>query len=116
MNECHIVAIKDKVPFRSIVTHGFVMDQEGRKMSKSLGNIIDPYVVINGGKVSSKLQSGKRRSPYLKNSQPYGADILRLWVASTDFTKDVNIGKVTIGRYRPLLVNPGFLIEQSKHC
>jgi len=37
--------------YRSLVVHGFVMDEDGRKMSKSLGNVVDPDVVVNGGKV-----------------------------------------------------------------
>lgn len=39
--------------FRTLVVHGFVLDEEGKKMSKSLGNVVDPNVVINGGKVST---------------------------------------------------------------
>eukprot|EP00761_Pharyngomonas_kirbyi_P006606 gb/GECH01006614.1/.p1 GENE.gb/GECH01006614.1/~~gb/GECH01006614.1/.p1 ORF type:complete len:999 (+),score=187.89 gb/GECH01006614.1/:1-2997(+) len=67
-------------PFKNLVTHGFVLDESGRKMSKSLGNIVSPQEVINGGK-------NKKKQP------PYGADILRLWVSSTDYTRDVLIGK-----------------------
>lgn len=56
-------------PYRAVLTHGFVVDGEGRKMSKSLGNVIDPLEVISD----------------------YGADILRLWVASADYSVDVAI-------------------------
>ena len=49
-------------------------------MSKSLGNIIDPKLVIEGGKDQ-------------KAEPPYGADVLRLWVSSVDYTSDVSIGK-----------------------
>ncbi|MEB3287577.1 MAG: isoleucine--tRNA ligase [Vampirovibrionales bacterium] len=59
-----------KAPYKTVLTHGFVLDQEGRKMSKSLGNVVDPNKVMN----------------------QYGADILRLWVASVDYTQDIRIG------------------------
>ncbi len=63
------VAMTDKAPYKTVVSHGFVLDGEGRKMSKSLGNVVDPLKVLN--------QSG--------------ADILRLWVASVNYQADVRI-------------------------
>lgn len=65
------VATRGKAPFKQVLTHGYVVDGEGRKMSKSLGNGIDPEDVI----------------------KEYGADILRLWVASSDYTNDIRISK-----------------------
>ncbi len=65
------VATKGNAPYRKVLTHGYVVDGEGRKMSKSLGNGIDPADVI----------------------KEYGADILRLWVASSDYTTDIRISK-----------------------
>lgn len=56
-----------KAPFKAVLTHGFTIDEKGKKMSKSLGNVVSPQDVV-------------------KN---YGADILRLWVASTDFRNDM---------------------------
>jgi isoleucyl-tRNA synthetase len=64
-------ATRGRAPFKAVLTHGFALDQNGRKMSKSIGNTVDPLAVI-------------RES---------GADILRLWVASTDYFEDVRIGK-----------------------
>jgi len=64
-------ATRGRAPFGAVLTHGFALDQNGRKMSKSIGNTVDPIAVI-------------RES---------GADILRLWVASTDYFEDVRIGK-----------------------
>jgi isoleucyl-tRNA synthetase len=62
---------RGKAPFKSILSHGFVVDGKGLKMSKSLGNVISPDDI-------------------LKN---YGADILRLWVASSDYAEDLRIDK-----------------------
>ncbi len=63
------VALNDKSPYRGCATNGLVLDSEGKKMSKSLGNVISPQEIIE------------------KN----GADVLRLWFASVDFTTDVSI-------------------------
>lgn len=63
------VAINGYAPYKGLLSHGFVLDGEGRKMSKSLGNVIVPQKVMD----------------------QYGADILRLWVASVDYTADVRI-------------------------
>lgn len=68
------VMLYGKAPYKSVLTHGFVLDESGRKMSKSLGNVVDPNTVI----------------------REYGADVLRLWVASVDYTNDVRIGKNTL--------------------
>lgn len=65
------VAWRGKAPYKAVVTHGWVVDGEGRKMSKSLGNGILPGEVVN----------------------QYGADILRLWVASSDYHADIRISK-----------------------
>ncbi|WP_019831008.1 isoleucine--tRNA ligase [Sphingomonas sp. PR090111-T3T-6A] len=62
---------RGRAPYEAVLTHGFALDGQGRKMSKSLGNVVDPLKIINES----------------------GADILRLWVASTDYFEDVRIGK-----------------------
>lgn len=64
-------ATKGRAPYRGVLTHGFTLDEKGMKMSKSLGNTVAPQEVI----------------------QQYGADILRLWVAQSDYTADLRIGK-----------------------
>lgn len=74
------VATEGCAPYKSVLTHGFVLDERGQKMSKSLGNVVDPTKVIEGGKNQ-------------KQEPPYGADVLRLWVASVDYTGDVLIGE-----------------------
>ena len=95
------VAATGSAPYKTILTHGFVLDEKGYKMSKSLGNVIDPRMVIEGGK-NQKQEPG------------YGADTLRLWVASTDYSGDVSIGmniiKQTSEAYRKLRGTIRFLM------
>jgi isoleucyl-tRNA synthetase len=73
------VAVNGIAPYKTVLTHGYVVDENGRKMSKSLGNGVDPKVIIEGGK-------NKKQDP------PYGADVLRLLVSSVDYSSDVRIG------------------------
>ncbi|EFN52326.1 hypothetical protein CHLNCDRAFT_36907 [Chlorella variabilis] len=79
------VAANGHAPYKQVLTHGFVLDDKGMKMSKSLGNVIDPRVVMLGGKDAKK-------------EPPYGADVLRLWVSSVDYSSDVLIGGRIIGQ------------------
>ena len=78
------VGTRGRAPYRGVLTHGFVLDEEGRKMSKSLGNTLAPQVI----------------------AEKHGADILRLWAASSDFTEDLRIGqdiiKSNVEAYRRL--------------
>ncbi|MGC1245187.1 MAG: isoleucine--tRNA ligase, partial [Spirulinaceae cyanobacterium] len=73
------VAVNDCAPYKTVLTHGFTLDEKGVKMSKSQGNGIDPLVIINGGKNQKKEPA-------------YGADVMRLWVSSTDYSSDVTFG------------------------
>ena len=70
------MAIEAQAPFKAVLTHGFVVDGEGKKMSKSMGNVISPEEII----------------------KEYGADILRLWVASTNYSEDVRVSKDILSR------------------
>ena len=74
------VANNSIAPYKTVLTHGFVLDEQGRKMSKSLGNVVDPAIVIEGGKNQ-------------KEDPAYGADVMRLWVSSVDYSSDVRLGK-----------------------
>jgi isoleucyl-tRNA synthetase len=65
------IGTRGRAPFRAILSHGFTLDEHGRKMSKSLGNTVAPQTVMD----------------------EYGADILRLWVMNTDITEDQRIGR-----------------------
>ena len=73
------VAVNGHAPYRRVLTHGFTLDEKGRKMSKSLGNVVDPAVLVEGGRNE-------------KQDPPYGADVLRLWVSSVDYSADVPLG------------------------
>ncbi|MEI6111999.1 MAG: class I tRNA ligase family protein, partial [Cyanobium sp. ELA712] len=73
------VAVTGAAPYQRVLTHGFVLDEKGRKMSKSLGNVVDPAVLVEGGKNE-------------KQEPAYGADVLRLWVSSVDYSADVPLG------------------------
>lgn len=84
-------------PYASVLTHGFTLDGEGKKMSKSLGNTVAPQDVI----------------------KQYGADILRLWVASSDYSDDLRIGKEiinsTVDNYRKLRNSIRWLLGNLAH-
>ena len=72
--EC--VGTRGHAPYKTVLTHGFVVDGEGKKMSKSVGNVVEPDEIIN----------------------EYGAEILRLWVAAEDYTDDIRISKEILTR------------------
>ena len=69
-------AIHGKAPYKQVLTHGFTVDQNGHKMSKSLGNVIPPQKVVNS----------------------LGADILRLWIGSTDYTGEMTVSDEILKR------------------
>ncbi|KUJ23791.1 isoleucyl-tRNA synthetase [Mollisia scopiformis] len=77
-------------PFKTLITHGFTLDQEGKKMSKSIGNVIAPREIIDGTLLPPAKLKKKGTGPV---SQSLGPDALRLWVASSDYTRDVVIGQ-----------------------
>ncbi len=87
------VATRSRAPYQSVLTHGFTLDGKGRKMSKSLGNVIAPQEI----------------------TKKYGAEILRLWVAAEDYREDVRISDEILNRlveaYRKLRNTARFLIS-----
>lgn len=91
------MASRGKAPFKALVTHGFLNDEKGYKMSKSVGNTIDPATVFKQN----------------------GAEILRLWVAYEDFGKDVNVGPEILKRvtetYRRIRNTMRFLLGNTKY-
>lgn len=86
------VAMNDTAPYKTVLTHGYVIDIEGRKMSKSLGNVIAPEKII----------------------QSLGADVLRLWVSSIDYRSEINVSEEILSRtsetYRRLRNTARFLL------
>ncbi|MGY0218274.1 isoleucine--tRNA ligase [Endozoicomonadaceae bacterium StTr2] len=87
------IAAKGVPPYKALLTHGFTVDAQGRKMSKSLGNVVSPQKVVNS----------------------LGADILRLWVASTDYTGEMCVSdeilKRTADSYRRIRNTARFLLS-----
>ncbi|KAM8914621.1 isoleucine--tRNA ligase, mitochondrial-like isoform 2-T2 [Spinachia spinachia] len=80
------VAVRNQAPYKSLMVHGFAVSEKGEKMSKSLGNVVDPDVVINGGKDAS--------------TPAYGADVLRWWVAESNIFSEVQIGSSALNSAR----------------
>ena len=78
-------------PFKTLITHGFTLDQDGRKMSKSIGNVISPNEIMDGSPLPPIKRKIKGR--LVEFQEALGADALRLWVASCDFTADVRINQ-----------------------
>lgn len=86
------VAMNDVAPYRAVLTHGFTVDAEGRKMSKSRGNVVAPQTIM----------------------KTLGADVLRLWVAATDYRGEMNVSEEILKRiadgYRRLRNTSRFLL------
>lgn len=87
------IAIKGNAPYKAVLTHGFTVDADGRKMSKSLGNVMSPQRVVDD----------------------LGADVLRLWVAATDFSGEMSVSdeilKRTADSYRRIRNTARFLLS-----
>jgi isoleucyl-tRNA synthetase len=87
------MAMNAKPPYKTVLTHGFVVDAQGRKMSKSIGNVIPPQKVMND----------------------LGADVLRLWVAATDFSTEMSVSeeilKRTADSYRRIRNTARFILS-----
>ncbi len=85
-------ALHGRAPYRSVLTHGFAVDEKGRKMSKSLGNVVAPQKVM----------------------QSLGADVLRLWVAATDYANEMSVSEQILRRmsdsYRRIRNTARFLL------
>ena len=69
-------ALYERAPYRGVLTHGFAVDEKGRKQSKSLGNVVAPQKVMNS----------------------LGADVLRLWVSSTDYANEMSVSDEILKR------------------
>lgn len=89
-------AMQDTAPYRAVLTHGFTVDAHGKKMSKSLGNVIAPEQIL----------------------KTLGADVLRLWVSSTDYKNEVHVSQEILTRmsdaYRRIRNTARFLLANLK--
>ncbi len=89
------IAINEKAPYKQVLTHGFTVDKDGKKMSKSLNNAMSPQKVVNN----------------------LGADILRLWIASTDYTNEMTVSdeilKRTADGYRRVRNTMRFMLANT---
>lgn len=87
------IAIKNVPPYKTLLTHGFTVDAQGRKMSKSVGNVISPQTIMN----------------------TLGADVLRLWVAATDYSAEMTVSDEILKRssdtYRRIRNTARFLLS-----
>ncbi|RDW75816.1 isoleucyl-tRNA synthetase-2 [Coleophoma crateriformis] len=98
----------DTAPYKTVITHGFTLDQQGKKMSKSLGNVIAPQEIMDGTLLDE--QGSKSASTSTKNikgkaqAQSSGPDTLRMWVAGSDYTRDVVISPSVLRATNVLLL------------
>lgn len=115
-----------KAPYKTIITHGFVLDDALEKMSKSDGNVISPVSILNGTAFKAKTGKVSLHSYYYyyyfqlltlfdafffsKAFRPQGADVIRVWAATSDYTTDISIGRdvvdaaiAKLDRFRRLL-------------
>ena len=113
----HAAAGGTGAPYGAVVTHGFVLDEGGSKMSKSLGNVVTPRDLIDGpppeaeappeaaaaeeaAPKKGKKRKQKKKQPKKGEGAPWGAEVLRLWVAMSDWTRDVAVGDTVLSKAR----------------
>ena len=83
-----------QAPFKTLITHGFTLDQEGRKMSKSIGNVVSPDEIMDGSLLPPMKKKIKGKWTELRDAM--GPDGLRLWVASCDYTTDIKVSQTVL--------------------
>lgn len=83
-----------KAPFKTLVTHGFTLDHAGRKMSKSVGNVVSPSEIMDGTLLLSTRR--KVNGQWTQIQDAMGPDALRLWVASCDYSADVKVSQTVL--------------------
>ena len=83
-----------QAPFKTLITHGFTLDQEGRKMSKSIGNVVSPEEIMDGSLLPPMKKKIKGKWTELRDAM--GPDGLRLWVASCDYTTDIKVSQTVL--------------------
>ncbi|TYZ60582.1 hypothetical protein PybrP1_002012 [[Pythium] brassicae (nom. inval.)] len=91
------VAMQQTAPYKHVITHGFTLDERGSKMSKSLGNTLVPRDFIDGATMAAPAGGKGGKAKPLK-VPAYGADVLRYWVATTDYSGDVSVGPTVLAK------------------
>ena len=100
-----IESIRPSAPYKTLVTHGFTLDQDGRKMSKSVGNVVSPSEIMEGSLLPPTRKKIDGKLAEIRDG--LGPDALRLWVANCDHTTDVRVSRtmlqainVSLSKYR----------------
>ena len=89
-----LASVAPSAPYKTLVTHGFTLDQDGRKMSKSVGNVVSPMEIMEGTLLPSVKKKINGRMTEFRDGM--GPDALRLWVASCDYTTDVRVSQAML--------------------
>lgn len=93
-NDPHLSSAPHSAPYKSLITHGFTLDRDGRKMSKSVGNVVSPQEIMQGTLLPPTRKKINGKWTELRDGM--GPDALRLWVASCDYTTDVRVSQITL--------------------
>ncbi|KAL0935409.1 isoleucyl-trna synthetase [Colletotrichum truncatum] len=101
-----------KSPFKTLITHGFTLDQDGKKMSKSIGNTLTPVQIMDGTLLPPIKVRGKAKVPGAGPVyEALGPDALRLWAASSEYTRDVAVGQTVLKSVHTVLVKYRTIIK-----
>ncbi|VBB71483.1 Putative isoleucyl-tRNA synthetase [Podospora comata] len=98
-------------PFKTLITHGFTLDKDGKKMSKSLGNIISANEVMDGSLLFEPPQPGQPQGRKNREPEALGPDALRLWIATSDYTGDIILGKPVLRTVHQVLLKYRTIIK-----
>ncbi len=90
-------------PYARLITHGMVLDQDGKENEQEPGNVMSPLVIVNGGKVGgawlvSKYTEADMVLQNKKTEPAYGADVLRFWAASVEYWRDMALGPTVLAQ------------------
>ena len=89
-----LASIPPSAPYKTLITHGFTLDQDGRKMSKSVGNVVSPSEIMEGTLLPPMKKRINGKMTEIRDAM--GPDALRLWVATCDYTTDVRVSQTML--------------------
>ena len=89
-----LASISPSAPYKTLITHGFILDQDGRKMSKSIGNVVSPSEIMEGTLLPPTKKTINGKMTEVRDGM--GPDALRLWVATCDYTNDVRVSQTML--------------------